>query len=47
MEGGNLRIEWRFANGIAARLPGLADQLVRLGVDAIFTETTPAALAAK
>jgi ABC-type uncharacterized transport system substrate-binding protein len=47
VEGRNITIEWRFANGIAERLPELAAQLVHLRVDLIFTETTPAALAAK
>jgi len=47
VEGRNITIEWRFANGLAERLPELAAQLVHLKVDLIFTETTPAALAAK
>src|SRR5262245_15201598 len=47
VEGKNLTIEWRFADGKAERLPELAAQLVHLRVDLIFTETTPAALAAK
>jgi ABC-type uncharacterized transport system substrate-binding protein len=47
VEGRNLTVERRFAAGDLTRLPSLADELVRLGVDVIVTETTPAALAAK
>ena len=47
VEGQNIAIEWRFAEGNADRLPDLAAELVRLKVDLIFTETTPAARAAK
>ena len=35
IEGKNLAIEWRFADGDLARLPALAAELVRLKVDAI------------
>ena len=42
VEGTNLSIEWRFANGDAARLPELAAQMARSGVDAILTRGTPA-----
>jgi putative ABC transport system substrate-binding protein len=31
VEGKNITIEWRFAEGIADRLPKLAAQLVQLG----------------
>ncbi|MGE5062110.1 MAG: ABC transporter substrate-binding protein, partial [Betaproteobacteria bacterium] len=36
-EGKNIVIEWRFAQGKADRLPGLAAELVRLKVDVIVT----------
>jgi putative ABC transport system substrate-binding protein len=42
VEGKNLMIEWRFANGIAERVPDLAAELVRLNVDAIVAGNTPA-----
>jgi putative ABC transport system substrate-binding protein len=47
IEGQNIAIERRFAEGKAQRLPDLAVELVRLRVDLIFAETTPAARAAK
>jgi putative ABC transport system substrate-binding protein len=47
VEGKNIAIEWRFAEGNARRLPELAAELVRLGVDLIFAETTPAVRAVK
>ncbi len=37
VEGQNIAIEWRFAEGQADRLSGLAAELVRLKVDAIVT----------
>ena len=37
IEGENILIESRYAQGNAARLPGLAAELVRLGVDVIVT----------
>jgi putative tryptophan/tyrosine transport system substrate-binding protein len=40
-------LEYRSADGDAARFPALADELVRLGVDLIVTRGTPAARAAK
>jgi putative ABC transport system substrate-binding protein len=46
-EGQNVVVEYRYANGDPERLPGLAAELVRLGVDVIAAETTPANLAAK
>jgi putative ABC transport system substrate-binding protein len=46
-EDGHLRIEYRFAEGNAARFPALAVELVRLPVDIIVTWGTPAALAAR
>lgn len=48
VEGRNLVIEWRFAEGdYYARLPGMAADLVRLKVDAILALGPPGALAAK
>jgi putative ABC transport system substrate-binding protein len=46
-EGVNLVYERRYAAGDLHKLRSLADDLVRAKVDAIITETTPAALAAK
>jgi putative ABC transport system substrate-binding protein len=46
-EGQNLVIESRYADGAYDRLQGLAVELVRLPVDVIFTNSAPAALAAK
>jgi putative ABC transport system substrate-binding protein len=46
-EGPDYRIEYRSADGIAARFPELASDLVNLKVDVILTRGTPAALAAK
>ena len=37
VEGQNIAIEWRYAEGQADRLPGLAAELVRLKVDVIVT----------
>ncbi len=47
VEGKNIAIEVRSAEGKYERLPELAAELVRLKVDVIFASTTPAALAAK
>ena len=47
VEGRNILIESRFAEGKTDQLPGLAAELVRLKMDVIVTSTTPAALAAK
>jgi len=46
-EGQNVVIEYRYAEGRTDRLPGLAEELVRLKVDIIAASPTPAALAAK
>ena len=47
VDGKTVLIEQRWANGYLDRLPGLADELVRLKVDVIVTASTPAVLAAK
>ena len=47
IEGQNLLIEARFADGRYERLPQLVADLVRLSVDVIFAYGTPASLAAK
>src|SRR5262245_32179295 len=46
-EGKNYMIETRYADGVAARLPGLAAELVRLNVDVILAGSIQGALAAK
>ncbi|SRR6266567_2716413 len=46
-EGRDITIEYRYADGHLERLPGLAAELVRLKVDVIVAETTPASVAAK
>jgi putative ABC transport system substrate-binding protein len=47
VEGQNLTIEYRYAEGNLERLPDLAAELVRLHVDVILAGGTPAARAAK
>jgi putative tryptophan/tyrosine transport system substrate-binding protein len=47
IEGQNLIIEYRYAEGKLDRLPELAAELVRLKVDAIFVQSTSAVQAAK
>ena len=47
VEGQNLAIEYRSADGRFERLPALATELVRLKVDLIVTRATSGALAAK
>ena len=47
IEGQNIALEWRFAEGRSDRLPVLAAELVSLKVDVIFTSTMRAVLAAK
>ena len=47
VEGRNLVIEYRSADGRPERFPGLASELVRLNVDLLVTRGTPAARAAK
>ena len=41
VEGKNLLIEWRFADGKYERLPGLAAELVQMKVEIIMSHTTP------
>jgi len=47
VDGKNLRIEWRWADGKPERLPGFAAELVALGVDLIVAPQSDSALAAK
>ena len=47
VDGKNLVIEWRFAEGKNERLPGLATELVNLKVDVIVAQGTPATSAAQ
>jgi len=47
VEGTNLLVEWRFAEGRADRLRGLADELVSSEVDLIVTVASAAAMAVK
>ena len=47
VEGKTIAIEYRFAEENVDRLPDLAAELVRLKVDLIVVQSTPAALAAK
>ncbi len=47
IEGQNIVIEYRFAEGRLDRLPDLAAELVRLKVDIIVAHSTPGATAAK
>jgi putative ABC transport system substrate-binding protein len=46
-EGQNIEIEYRYADGELARLPALANELVRIKVDVIVVSSTPAVMAAK
>ena len=47
VEGKNIVIEWRYAEGKLDRLPALVAELVRLNVDIIVTAGPPATRAAK
>jgi ABC-type uncharacterized transport system substrate-binding protein len=47
IEGQNIKIEYRWAEGKLDRLPALAEELVRLDVDLIIAWATPAIQAAK
>ena len=47
VEGKNIAFEFRTADNQLDRLPGLADELVRLHVDVLLTIATPALIAAR
>ena len=47
IEGRNLVVEWRFADGRLERLPGLAAELVQLKVDVIVVQSSAAISAAQ
>ena len=47
VEGKNIAIDWRSADGKLERLPGLAAEMVRVKVDAIVTSGASATRAAK
>jgi len=47
VEGKNLRVEYRFAQGKLDRVPGFVDELVKLKVDALVVSSVPAIRAAK
>lgn len=47
VEGQNVTFERRYADGRLERLPGFAEELVRLPLDVILAQSYPAALAAK
>jgi len=47
VEGQNIVIEQRYAEGLVDRLPALAEELVRLKMDVIVAAPTPAALAVR
>ena len=47
VEGRDVAVEYRYGDGMLDRLPGLAAELVRLGVDVIVTSGTPPTRAAQ
>ena len=47
VEGRNVAVAMRFAEGRPERLPGLVDELIRLGVDVLVVGSTIGARAAK
>jgi translation elongation factor P/translation initiation factor 5A len=47
VEGKNLAIEWRFADGKYERLPELASELVKMNVEVIVTHSSPGTRAAQ
>jgi putative ABC transport system substrate-binding protein len=47
VDGANVTIEWRLAEGRVERLPELAEELVRMRPEVIVTHATPATLAAR
>ena len=47
MEGQNIAIEYRYADGELSQLPGLVDEVIRLETDVIVASSAPGVLAAK
>jgi putative ABC transport system substrate-binding protein len=47
VEGRNLVIEWRFADGKYERFPSLVQELIEIPVDVIVTDGTPSTMAAQ
>jgi putative ABC transport system substrate-binding protein len=47
IEGQNLVVEFRYADGVQARLPDLAAELIQAGVEVVYTTSTPEADAAR
>src|SRR6476659_7001832 len=47
IEGRNIRLEYRFADGVLDRLPGLAEELVRLNPKVVVSAPLPSNLAMK
>lgn len=47
VEGKNLQIEWRFADGNVERLPGLAVELAQMKLDVFVTHSLVTTLAAR
>src|SRR5688572_3381952 len=47
VEGKNLSIEWRFADGKYERLPQLASELVKMNVEVLVTHSSPGTRAAQ
>jgi putative ABC transport system substrate-binding protein len=47
VEGQNITIEYRYAEGVDERFPNLADELVQLKINVIVANSTPATQAAK
>jgi putative ABC transport system substrate-binding protein len=46
VEGKNLAVEWRFADGEYGRLPALANELIQSKIDVLVVDSTPGAKAA-
>ena len=47
VEGRNITLEYRYADGKLDRIPGFAAELARLKIDVLVVSSTPGALAAK
>ncbi len=47
IEGKNIIIEWRYADGKTDRVPADANELIRIKVEVIVTGGAPATLSAK